>query len=866
MARKGFGRRDERVSAVLAAALGAMTFGADSPATAHARMQAAELAAEVRTYHIPAGTVGMALARIAEQNGVQMVFPAGLTRTLTTGGLTGDFTLGSALDRLLAGTGLSYRLADNQRDVFIVLAQADNGVRSDATPEALPTIDIGPERSRTDGKSRPGLTPQNSYVTPVVSVGTKTDTPVMNTPVNVQAITQKALEDQQAINLTEALKNVSGVVVATGATTGGFSRTSGIFIRGFATSNVYRDGFRLESISNVDTTGSRQLANVGSIEVLKGPAAILYGLSEPGGIVNITTKDPQETPHYSIDQQIGSLALYRTTINATGPLTQDKSVLYRLDTSYESNGAPYGSFIDLTHSQNFFVAPVVKWNLSESTWVKGEVEYANDLTSVFRPDNPIFRGAFVTRPRDVNYFGNSPAHAPSIFASLTGSHKFNEDWSLKARVGYYRADYNSQLTLPNGSNVSGGAVPTILRGTLLTRVPQTTLSTNLDIVGHFDLVGARNTLLFGGDFYQTRYSSNLTLAPWGWSIVSFADPFPPGVPTIVPASQTQLVDSRQDTAGVYLQDEIELPYDIHVMAGLRYQSIRQQNSSTLTVNSASSVSGGPLDKDAVTPRFGLLWRPQQWVSFYGNYTEGYGPNSGFVYPGTLAPPSNASSWEAGAKFEFFDGKLRATADYYDLTKTNVPIRDPDTTHICGGGSCVVLTGEARSRGPEIDIQGELLPGWNVIATYTNQDVRVTKGASLGFGQSGVQPGQRFPNVPRNLASLWSTYEFQDSFLKGLKVGAGYTYHGSQTVQDSTSGRFGVPPLVASWGTVDLMSAYTFDFDGVKTTAQINVTNLFDRTYYTDATVNTNPTAGFTLGGRVSYGAPFAVRGSLRMEF
>ncbi|MBM3654504.1 MAG: TonB-dependent receptor, partial [Alphaproteobacteria bacterium] len=141
-----------------------------------------------------------------------------------------------------------------------------------------------------------------------------------------------------------------------------------------------------------------------------------------------------------------------------------------------------------------------------------------------------------------------------------------------------------------------------------------------------------------------------------------------------------------------------------------------------------------------------------------------------------------------------------------------------------------------------------------------------KGGAGGLQTSGLSPGMRFPHVPRNLASLWSTYEFQDATLKGLKVGAGYTYHGSQPIYYPNALLPGVEPLLPSWGTVDLMSAYSFTFNGARFTAQLNVNNLFDRTYYTDAVVYQRLTRGTQLNSARTYGAPFSVLGSLRAEF
>ena len=189
------------------------------------------------------------------------------------------------------------------------------------------------------GGAGPAQDPYNkTYSYEDASVGTKTDTPVMDTPLDVVSVSQQVLKDQQITDLAQALQNVSGVTVARGS---GFSNGlpyQGIMIRGFGnTGNTYRDGFRVDGGAGY---GLQQMANVQSVEVLKGAGAILYGLSEPGGLVNIVTKQPLDAPYYAVNTQVGSLAEYRTTIDATGPLNADKSVLYRMNMSYENNGAP----------------------------------------------------------------------------------------------------------------------------------------------------------------------------------------------------------------------------------------------------------------------------------------------------------------------------------------------------------------------------------------------------------------------------------------------------------------------------------------------------------------------------------------------
>ncbi|ARN83889.1 TonB-dependent siderophore receptor [Methylocystis bryophila] len=716
------------------------------------------------------------------------------------------------------------------------------------------------------GGAGPAQDPYNkSYVLEKASTGTKTNTPVMETPLNVQSVSQQVLRDQQVVTLPQALQNFAGVSVPGPASGLAGTPSSGLFIRGFQTNTYYRNGFRIDGTLNFgDYISTQQFANVASVEVLKGPGAILYGLSDPGGVINIVTKEPLDAPYYAAQQQVGSLALYRTTVDATGPLNTDKSLLYRMNMSYENNGAPFGYFVDLTNSENLFLAPVVKWNVDSATWVKLEAEYNQHRGDIYFPFDPLFNGAFVNIPRSANYGESSPYLTTQLLAALTWSHQFDKDWSIKQQIVYNNIGFHDNITY--GYGVLAGPPALVPQQSAQTVSGQTTYATNVDITGHLNTFGAEHTVLLGGDVYHTTGQASSMSYNFS-SVIGLFDPIHLGIPNPQCPCSFFPADYTQDTAGLYLQDQIKLPYNFFLLTGARYQYIRQ----TILAGEAQYAlqPAPPLNGQALTPRFGLLWRPQEWLSLYGNYTEGFGPNAGiYVYPGNLAPPTRAQSWEAGAKLELFGGKLRATADYFELVKTNVPFPDVNPAHICPGGggglgSCSLLAGAARSTGPEVEIQGEILPGWSVIAAYTNDDVRVTK------AQPGANPGvgQRFSDVPRNQASLWTTYELQnDSALKGWKFGAGYHYFGSRPVIDTTNPPWAWP-LVPAYGTVDLMAAYSFSYAGSKMTAQLNVTNLFNRAYSTDEynTGTLGPGPGFSTASFRSYGAPFAVMGSLRAE-
>ncbi|HXW70661.1 MAG TPA: TonB-dependent receptor [Methylocella sp.] len=878
-------------SALAAMALSAFAVGAPAP-SAQAAIPPQRATDDIQIYKIPPGSMAAALTAFADKNGLHLLYDARTTRQLKSSGLSGAYSVRQGLDRLLAGSGLKYSLTEMNGAISIVLAQNDTGTRSDAGAIALPTVDVtATQNSGTgcgeysgapcSGFGGAGLAqdPYNtSYVLPDASTGTKTDTPVMDTPLNVQSVSQQVLQDQQAITLGQALQNVSGTFVSSAVSSNLTGNPSaGIYIRGFLTATTYRNGFRFDTTqnSNIDPVSAIQFANIADVQVLKGPGAILYGLVDPGGIVNIVTKEPLDTPYYAVQQQVGSLALYRTTIDATGPLTEDKTWLYRMDMSYENNGAPFGSLIDLTHSQNIFLAPVIKWNIDGATWVKLEGQYNSDRTSVFQAYDPLFNGAFVNIPRSTNYGESNPNLTTNLFTALTWSHQFNNDWSIRQQFAYNNIESNPNQVLPTGScavnitcfgNLSN---PFPSSGFAVTReeqylqVPQRTVSTNVDITGHFNTFGAQHTLLVGGDIYYT-YGSLLDRIYGDTSLIDLFDPTQPGTPfgCFTTPCFNFASSFTQETAGLYAQDQIKLPYNIYLLAGARYQYIHQTGA-TGSSPGAEMPNGAPLVGQAVTPRFGLLWRPQDWVSFYGNYAQGFGPNvATLVAPGVLAPPTNAESWEAGAKLEFFNGKLRVSADYFELVETNVPAAVNPLMPLFS-----VLAGEARSTGPELDIEGEILPGWKVIANYTNDDVRITKGGGGGGGQfESLTPGQRLPGVPRNQANFWTTYEFEDEMLRGLKIGAGYHYIGARPIFNE--GPLQPFPLLSSYGTVDLMAAYTFKLYGSKVTAQLNITNLLDTTYYTNATIGVaNVVPGISSGPTYrQYGAPFAAVGSLRAEF
>ena len=375
---------------------------------------------------------------------------------------------------------------------------------------------------------------------------------------------------------------------------------------------------------------------------------------------------------------------------------------------------------------------------------------------------------FMNVPIGRNYGQAYPAKQDNIFGGVNWSHQFNDDWSIKHSMSVNQSTTNQTGLQAYGPFIAQALLPgnpadQIALALYQQNATYNVYATNMDLTGHFDTLGLKHTLLLGGDYYRTDSSNSSASSIYnfiGNNILNpthCADPycgllFNPTSPYTVPHTVNHL-----DQYGLYLQDQIKLPYDFHVTGGFRYQNLHQ--ASWTQANDMVIYPNPSLSADAVTPRVGLLWQPRKWLSLYSNYTENFGANSGNVYVNDstikAAGPTGSQQWEVGFKNEFFDGRLRTTFAYYNLTKQNV-----QTSDIAHPGF-VILTGEVRSRGPELDIQGEILPGWNMIATYANTDIIVTK-ASDDAVNNYPTVGSRYWGVPETRPAYGIPMNFNET--------------------------------------------------------------------------------------------------------
>ncbi|WP_181049965.1 TonB-dependent siderophore receptor, partial [Methylobacter tundripaludum] len=327
------------------------------------------------------------------------------------------------------------------------------------------------------------------YAVPNANSATKTDTPIMETPVAVQVIPRAVMQDQQAVQVGDAVKNVSGVFQ--GATWGGFSEE--FMIRGFNTSYAnYLDGFRWPS-SRLAT------ANAERIEVVKGAAANLYGRIQPGGMINVVTKRPQATPYYALEQQFGSYDLYRTTADATGAVNKDGSLMYRLNLEYLSRN----SFRDFAYTDRVFVAPSLTWKVSDRTQLDLDFIHSDENTL---EDHGVVASTVTRRPVDIpiSRFLGEPSMDKSntklYNTAVTLNHAFSDSWKMNARFNYLkRGVVDLQNEAPGALNLTTG---TLTRNFYGVNNTGDSYGGTVNLNGKFSTWGLKHDVLGGWDFYS----------------------------------------------------------------------------------------------------------------------------------------------------------------------------------------------------------------------------------------------------------------------------------------------------------------------------------------------------------------------------
>ncbi|ABW31702.1 TonB-dependent siderophore receptor [Acaryochloris marina] len=663
------------------------------------------------------------------------------------------------------------------------------------------------------------------YVVPDASTATRTDTPILDTPASIQVIPKQVLEEQQVIRLEDALSNLSGVTYG-----GNFAGLDVNFnIRGFDNVPILRDGFRQFGFGN---DGIPETANLERIEVLRGPASILYGEIQPGGVINLVTEKPLADPTYEAQLQIGNRGLISPQIDLTGPLTSDNRLLYRLNVLYRNEE----SFRDYEQNiERIFVAPTLSWKISDQTDLTVQLEYS-DYSGPFEVGLPVIGNRVADVPAS-RVAGELEDFSDIEFLRVGYDleHRFNDRWKVQNTFRFTRRDILNTGAIPlfffdEANGILGRGLSRQVRN------PQD-FSLQTSVIGKFATGPVDHTLLFGVDLNRSEERDTAQFS-------DFADFQPLNIfapvygtfngvnPGELPVFRDEQLD--RDRLGIYLQDQIDLLDNLILVAGLRYETVKETVTSfpnAFDPNTTETIR----NDDAWIPRFGLVYQPIPNLSLYGSYSQSFTPNFGTTSAGDPLAPERGEGFEVGIKTELWDGNFLATLGYFDVTRQNVATSDPNDPF------ALIATGEQNSQGIELDIVGKILPGWNILASYAYTDAKVT-------ADNDIPVGNRVFNTPEHSASLWTTYTLQSGTLEGLGFGLGFNFVGDR------AGDLANTFDVESYFLTNAAIFYRRDNWRVN----LSIRNLFDVDYIA-ATQNSRESLN-------EPGAPFTIVGSVAIQF
>lgn len=741
-------------------------------------------------FDIAAKPLPQALSDFSRVTGISVVYTDEAPYGVTAPAISGQMSAEQAMQRLLSGSAMTFRQTDGHTLVLEPMPSA--GVLNLGATTITSVQDAS-----------------LSYQPPATTSIARSSATLQEIPQTINVVAAQVLRDQAPRNLDDALANVSGITQ--GNTLG--STQDSVMTRGFGDNrngSIMRDGMPI-------VQGRGLNASVDRVEVLKGPASLLYGIQDPGGVVNMVSKQPQVQAYNALTARGSSYGAGKNgsgaSLDSTGALGES-GLAYRLVLDHEDEDywRNFG-----THRESL-IAPSLAW-YGDSTTLKFAYEHREFLS-------PFDRGTAIdpltNHPLDIpaqrrldEPFNHMEGR--SDLYRVEADHQLNDNWSAHFGYSWNRETYDASQVRITAIDPAKGTLTRNMDGT------QGALSTDrfttVSLQGQVELAGMQHDLVLGvDDEYRKIYRADLIRQKSQAPSFSYLDPVygrEVAGTTVSAADSAQTDLLRSDS--VFLQDSIHLNEQWILVAGGRFQEYDQYAGKGRPFKANTDTNG-----QKWVPRAGLVYRYSDSLSFYGSYTESFKPNSTIaplsgsstVLDGSVAP-EEAKSWELGAKL-VLPGLITGNIALFDIKKRNVLVANAE-----GPVTIYSAAGEVRSRGLEMDLSGQLSEHWSLIGSYAYTDAEVT--------EDPTYQGKKLQNVARNSGSLSAVYDF-GSLIGGdqLRVGAGARYVGERA--GNAVNDFDLPGYTVA----DAFATYDTRLDGQKVKFQLNVKNLFDRTYYTSA--------------------------------
>ncbi|WP_277374911.1 TonB-dependent siderophore receptor [Pseudomonas sp. AA-38] len=660
---------------------------------------------------------------------------------------------------------------------------------------------------------------ENGYQAKRASTASKSSVPLKEEAQSVQVVTPQTIEDFQPHTLDDALKFVSGI--SQGNTLG--NTRDALVKRGFGNNSdgsVLRDGVRSNLSRNFGATTER-------VEVLKGPASLLYGALEPGGLINVISKQPQ----YMQRSEIGGTAFGEgggsLSLDTTGPVG-DSGLAYRLVAERQSRDYWRNYGVD----QHTLVAPSLSW-VGERASLTLAYEY-NDYGTPFDRGTVFVDG----HPADIDYhkrLGEKWEGNEGIGESASARFEYELSDAWKTRLTYAWNNDRYDLAIAQPVSLNGNQ---LLRTANGGQYDYETRYASLDFIGQQTLLGQTHELLLGIDNEvndnfrgKTYRNPNRTRRN-----IDIRDPHygDLGEPNVIDANRSNMRNELTSTS-LYLKDNWHLYQQWILVLGGRYQHYDQYSVQGLSANREPSLDN---NDQTFIPFAGLVYKLDDALSLYGNYSRSFVPNTTVDDQNKAFDPEEGRSYEVGAKYDF-NPDLSLNLALFDIVKKNVV-----TSTNVGGLSISEAAGKVGSRGVELDISGRLAERWQMIATYAYTHTEIL--------DDPQDKGNRLTQAPRQTASLYLTHHLRAPAAFGQwHLGAGTRYVGERAGDNANS------YYMSSYTVSDAFLRWDLPTHDYETRLQLNVDNLFDKHYYPSST-------GSPL--QVNVGQPRALRLSASIAF
>ena len=751
------------------------------------------MAASSQHFSIPAGPLGQALSSFAATAGINLAIDPALVQGRQSLGLEGDVALATGFARLLSGSGLR---AVSQGDGVYVLEPLP---RSDASIEIEP-VEIDASRQAQEN----GTGPVAGYVAKRTTIGTKTDTPINEIPQSISVITRDEMDQRGVQDFNSAVAYTPGIRVLDYA---GGQGAPDIFMRGFRAFNlfgIYQDGLRSgfnQYDTNFETFGLERL------DVIKGPASVLFGQMAPGGVVNMTSKRPQETPIRHVEVQGGSFERRQFGLDIGDQLDSAGTLFGRVVMMQRDSGTQ----VDHSPDDRTYIAPSLTWKPDDANTLTLLTSYNKTKTGGSEQSFPaigtVLKSPYGHIDSDINLgWKGSYYHVETTSVGSIYEHLFDNGWKFQQNLRYMHSRVGYLSSGPDAVLNDDGRTQDV--GLQYRPKNSDTFMVDNNIQGRFNTGPIQHTLIAGIDYshYKAAETRRNGDPDPDFEMLDLYRPVYGGGAIWYDPLQRD-TSSKMQQVGLYVQDQIKLDQWALTIGGREdWVDGHEQG----LYFGTEKIDTRQRDHK-FTGRVGLAYLFDNGITPYASYSTSFQPNPDTDISGTLFKPTEGKQYEVGIKYQPPGYNSSVTVSAFDLTQKNVTTADP----LNSGYS--VQSGEVRSRGIEVEGKASLTSNLNVLASYAYTDARITEDTSY----KGNTPRA----IPCHTAGVWLDYTIDAGVFDGVGAGIGQRYMGSsQNIQNTLK--------VAHYSLTDATLRYDLGKVGL-TGSKISITgtNLFDKRYF-----------------------------------